>query len=369
MLESYPMNFENQMQKEKTCLNMIFKHHGCSGERRDAMSIKRIAELAGVSIATVSNALNGTGRISESTAARIRELAESEGLALRPRRRPGREGRKHITFTLAESTMSSLRYSNFNMRIFEGVQSSLESAGCPVVLFSRVDARNIERHTRDSAGVILMGHAPGPQALVDAAGKPLVWVSRYETGTADSVLENNREVARIGAEYLLGRGHRIIGYIDDQYIGTVSDRGRYFADFLRDAGAKAVIAGDRPIFNLMGDHPIVNADKLDGLLTKMFSGKDRPTALFSPGDLMSVSIYAFLKRHGMRPMKDIDFISCNNEMPFMRDLSPRPPTIDFNLFAMGRRAAEMLLWRMKNPEEPPQKMLIQPYLVMPKPSA
>ena len=328
------------------------------------MSLKRIAELAGVSIATVSNALNGTGRVSAGTADRIRELAEREGLLPSPKKQPKQPERKYVTFTVADN-MTSLRHSNFNMRIFEGVQSRLESEGYSVVLFSKVNARDIGRQTRDSAGIILMGHDPDPQSFVDAAGKPLVWASRYETGTADAVLENNREIARIAANYLLSRGHKTVGYIDDRYIQTVSDRGMYFAHSMHEGGAKAVILGDRPIFDLMSDHPIVNTEKLDRLLAKMFSGRDQPTALFSPGDLMSVSIYAFLKRNGIRPMEDIDFISCNNEMPFTGDLLPRPPTIDFNLFVMGQRAAEMLLWRMKTPADPPQKLLIPPFLVMP----
>lgn len=328
------------------------------------MSIKRIAELAGVSIATVSNALNHTGRVSAETAARIRDLAEREGVTPRPKKSPQPAERKYITFTVADR-MSSLRHSNFNMRIFEGVQARLEAAGYSVVLFSKVSVGDIGRHTKDSAGVVLMGHDPNPQAFVDAAKKPLVWVSRYETGTADTVVENNREIARIAANHLLSRGHKTIGYIDDRYIQTVSDRGFYFARYVREGGAKAVILGDQPIFNLLADHPIVSADKLDRLLAKMFSGRDQPTALFSPGDLMSVSMYAFLKRHGIKPMQDIDFISCNNEMPFTGDLLPRPPTIDFNLFVMGQRAAEMLLWRMKNPADPPQKLLIPPFLVMP----
>lgn len=329
------------------------------------MSIKHIAELAGVSTATVSNALNGTGRVSAETVARVRALAEGEGFVLRPKKRSRQSERKYVTFSIADR-MTSLRHSIFNLRVLEGVQSRLESAGCSVVLFSKVCARDIGRHTRDSAGVILIGQEPDPQAVVDAAGKPLVWVSRYETGTADAVLENNREIARIAADHLLAGGHKIVGYIDDRYIGTVSDRGLYFARFMREGGGKAVILGDRPIFELLSDHPIINTDKLDRLLTKMFSGRDRPTAVFSPGDLMSVSIYAFLRRNGIRPMEDIGFISCNNEMPFLGSLLPRPPTIDFNLFIMGRRAAEMLLWRMKNPSEPPQKLLIPPYLVMPE---
>ncbi len=336
----------------------LFLHSGYG------MSIQYIAQLAGVSIATVSNALNGTGRVSAGTAERIRALALREGVVLRSKKRSRQPERKYVTFTVADN-MTSLRHSAFNMLIFEGVQSRLESAGCSVVLFSKVNARDIGRQTGNSAGIILMGHDPNPQAFVDAAKKPLVWASRYETGTADAVVENNREIARIAANHLLARGHKTVGYIDDQYIQTVSDRGMYFARYLQEAGAKAVIFGDRPIFDLMSDHPIVNTDKLDRLLSKMFSGRDRPTAIFSPGDLMSISIYAYLKRNGIRPMEDIDFISCNNELPFTGDLVPKPPTIDFNLFVLGQRAAETLLWRMKNPSEPPQKLLIQPYLVMP----
>ncbi len=328
------------------------------------MSIQRIAELAGVSIATVSNALNGTGRVSSGTAEKIRKIAERENLTTRPKRRVQPREKKHITFTIADKA-ASLRHSTFNMHIFEGVQARLESAGYSVVLFSRVDVNNICRHTKDSAGIIMMGHDPQPQAFFDAAKKPLVWVSRYETGTADTVLENNREIGRIAAHHLLGRGHKVIAYVDDEYIQTVSDRGRHFARYVREGGGKPVVLRDKLIFDIVGNHPVINTDKLDRVMAKMLAEKERPTALFSPGDMMTLSIYAFLKRNSIMPMKDIDIISCNNEMPYIREMSPRPPTIDFNLHFMGSRAADTLLWRMSNPDAPPQKILIAPRLLLP----
>ncbi|MCD7895873.1 MAG: LacI family transcriptional regulator [Planctomycetaceae bacterium] len=328
------------------------------------MSITKIAKLAGVSIATVSNALKGTGRVSPATAKKIKAIAKKENYTVRAKKTAAPRETKQVTFVLADHK-THLRHLSFNMRIFEGVQEKCDRLGYTVVLHSHASRTDLVKQSQGSVGVLILGHIPQPQTLIDAARKPVVWVSRYETGSADAVLENNREIARLAAAHLIARGHKSIGYIDDQYIGTVSDRGYYFERFLREAGVKPVIFRDTILFDLLGNDPIINTDKLYRILTKMFSGKDKPTALFSPGDSMTLSMYSFFKQHGIRPLKDIDIVSCNNEMPYIAEIRPRPPTIDFNLREMGVRAVESLLWRISNPSRPAQKILVEPFLVLP----
>ena len=56
------------------------------------MNMKEIAQLAGVTAATVSNAINGTGNVSEKKRKEIMEIIEKEGYGL-----PKVSGQKRAT--------------------------------------------------------------------------------------------------------------------------------------------------------------------------------------------------------------------------------------------------------------------------------
>jgi DNA-binding LacI/PurR family transcriptional regulator len=64
------------------------------------------------------------------------------------------------------------------------------------------------------------------------------------------------------------------------------------------------------------------------------------------------------------PGRDIDVISCNNEMSYLVGLDPRPATIDIGAETIGRRSVEQLLRRIKHPEELRQvQIAVTPMLV------
>src|SRR2546423_11172331 len=64
----------------RTCLNgRVARLRGSDRAPRSRLTIRDIAELAGVSIATVSRAVNGRGDVSEETRAMVRRIAREHG--------------------------------------------------------------------------------------------------------------------------------------------------------------------------------------------------------------------------------------------------------------------------------------------------
>ena len=61
--------------------------------------------------------------------------------------------------------------------------------------------------------------------------------------------------------------------------------------------------------------------------------------------------------------RDIDLISCNNDARHLALLDPHLVNIVIQASQIGRAAVEMLLWRMKNPDEAVRRLLIAPALV------
>lgn len=327
------------------------------------MSIKRIAELAGVSIATVSNVLNGTGRVSEETAKKVREIAENSGLSLRGKRRNFSAEVKRIAFASADDLMSS-QDSFFKMRLLDGIQSFLDGRGYSVLHSSQVNPDNILRQTRDAAAVILIGFSVDPELFASATQKPIIWALRNHLGAVDVVQEDNQLVAKLAAEYLLERGHTHIGYIDDECIDTVVERGCHLLNFVQDAGAKLSMVRGRGVFGRDEDGDGVDLAQTEHLLNKLVGRKNPPTGLFVPGDLLTMRVYSLLRKRGVEPGRDVEIVSCNSVSPYNIGLSPRPAVIDIELETVGRRAAETALWRLDNPGEPPIRLLVRPRLIL-----
>ncbi len=328
------------------------------------MSIARIAQLAGVSVATVSNVLNGTGRVSPETARRVREIAAESNFQIRRKRRNGSQGKKRIAFSLVDEVLR-FRQSNWVLGLMGAIQQVIEPRGYSLTVLSAATEDSIEKQTRDAAAVILYGYDPEPKSIIAAAGKPIIWIMRYECSPADVVMEDNREMGKMVAEYFISRGHKHIGFIADTRIEPVVERGRFMAQYAADMKCKTSIVGDDKLFTNEQGKPGIDTEKTDKLLDKLLKGDKGPTALFVPGDLLTVHVYSYLQRRGLRPMADLDIVSCNHEAVYYELLDPRPPVVEMDIPSIGTMAAQAALWRIENIDMPPAKFLLAPKLLMP----
>jgi LacI family transcriptional regulator len=99
---------------------------------------------------------------------------------------------------------------------------------------------------------------------------------------------------------------------------------------------------------------ITHQDKVD-LLTDRWVAMpraSRPTALFVPSDRTAVQLYSALARRGLTVAKDVSVISCNNERSLLANQHPGVTSIDIHADFIGRRAVDLLLWRIAHPLEP-----------------
>jgi LacI family transcriptional regulator len=72
----------------------------------------------------------------------------------------------------------------------------------------------------------------------------------------------------------------------------------------------------------------------------------RPTAVFVPGDSVTAMVYRALSERGLRVGRDLSLVSCNHEQSLLTGLYPTPTTIDIHAEQVGRRAVDLLAWRM-----------------------
>ena len=153
-------------------------------------------------------------------------------------------------------------------------------------------------------GLLLMPATDRQDYLVAElrAGLPTVFVDRAPRGVdADSVTVDNRGGARMAVEHLMEHGHRRIGLVSDNpSISSSAER----IDGYRDALGTVGIQPDGHLMSLGG------ATRDDGYRAarRLLDAPDRPTALFTANNFMTVGTMLALSDLGLRVPDDISLV-------------------------------------------------------------
>lgn len=204
-----------------------------TGRRGARVRLRDVADAAGVSVSAVSQALNGNGTISHTTAERVREVAAElsyrpDWLAVSLRRQQ----------TSLVGVLTSFLNHPFHSELLAALATEAAARQLSLLVAAAPDQPAADRHLQDfldqrCAGVIVFGDRPlGSTA---ASGIPVV-VLYAETWTPElgfSAVElDDRAGTRSATEHLISLGHRRIALIANQS----SPRRAGYEDALRAAG-------------------------------------------------------------------------------------------------------------------------------------
>ncbi|RFU36986.1 LacI family transcriptional regulator [Actinomadura logoneensis] len=195
-----------------------------------AATIKDVAASAGVGIATVSRVFSGTGAVSAATRERV--LAAARDLHYRPSA-VGRSLKTRRTGGLGLAVPDAT--DPFCADLIGGVLDCARTLGQHVLLDATLGdpAREAEIADRFAEqrvdGVIAVPSGTGdPWEGFPRAGVPLVFAGRVPscrtwTGRAPAVLADDAAGIRSAVEYLVGLGHRRVGFLGAPAPGTPPD--------------------------------------------------------------------------------------------------------------------------------------------------
>ncbi len=218
-------------------------------------------------------------------------------------------------------------------------------------------------------GVVVIGSAPAPWLDRVAAGRPRVWLNSHHEAAGDAVLAGNQQIGAMAADYLLSRGHQRLGFFC-----TMANLPPYptrLAAFrVQAALAQPAVEVDAFTFQTGGPAEVdlggleAMQSQIARLVDRWLEASPRPTGLFVPNDMMTAMLYAELIGRSIQPGRDVEIISCNNELTCLVGIRPRPATIDIGGQAIGARAIEQLIWRINHPDDRRQAQLaIEPLLI------
>src|SRR5262249_9410823 len=101
-----------------------------------------------------------------------------------------------------------------------------------------------------------------------------------------------------------------------------------------------------------------SSEAIEQVLERWSALSPRPTGLFVPTDLATVSVYRKLNDRKIRPGADVEIVSCDKREDQLSMLDPQPMSIDLNREVIARLAVERLLWRMREGMESPSVRIV-----------
>lgn len=306
------------------------------------VTINDVARAAGVSISTVSVALNGQQGVSEVTRLRVASVAESIGWIPSVRGRSLSRGRAFAVGLVLQRNPKVLEVDPFFAGFIGGVEAVLERGGYALVLqLATSRSRVVERLRRlvldrRIDGVFLtdvMTNDPRVPLLNELA-VPTVSVNT-ESGTCPfpTVRQDHEPGLRDLMAYLVSLGHERIAYVGGKrgYVHA-AQREQGWRDGLALAGLPT---GPR----VSGDFTSQSgARAADDLLTR----PDRPTAVVCANDLTAIGFIARAGAMGFRIPHDVS-VTGYDGIELGSYVRPRLTTLTTSPHELGRAGAELLL--------------------------
>jgi DNA-binding LacI/PurR family transcriptional regulator len=320
-----------------------------------APTVKQIAEMAQVSTATVSLALNNKPGVSPATRQRVLAIAETlskenGSQAFRPLTR----GSIRFLKIVKHSHILNRDHDVFIAAYNEGIDKEARRHGCNLeithITIDQVDDFISHLNSSSSKGLIVLGTELNSRDILafENVKVPIVVIdTTFDFVDFDFVDMNNTEALFQIIRYFRDNNHRDIGLIWSEDVQV-----RNF-ELRRLAFEQAVKYYELPFNprNILSVDSTFN-DAYQGTLQHLKRGLKLPTALFSANDLIASACIKAFKESGIRVPEDVSVIGFDN-LPMCEMLDPPLTTMNVSKQQIGAMAAQLLIRRISHSEGAP----------------
>ncbi|MCD7731271.1 MAG: LacI family transcriptional regulator [Oscillospiraceae bacterium] len=306
------------------------------------VSIKDIASECGVSIATVSKALNNHKDVSEATKNAVRETAKRLGYLPNYQARALKTNRTYnLGVVFAERAQSGLTHSYF-AAVLNSFKNEAEANGYDITFISSNIGNNpltFYEHciSRNVDGVMVANVDDYEDVHVTElleSSVPLVTLD-YKTENKPAVISDNYQGMQTLVKYVYDKGHRKIAYIYGDEASVTSIRIGSFRDALKSLNIEI-----REDYLLHGKyHDPAVTEQLAARLVKM---SDPPTCIVLPDDFSAIGALTAFEKLGMSVPNDISIVGYDGIM-LSQVLNPKLTTFKQDTEKLGAEAAKQLI--------------------------
>ncbi|MBT9677189.1 ribose utilization transcriptional repressor RbsR [Levilactobacillus brevis] len=313
------------------------------------VTIRDLAEAAGVSVTTVSQILNGKGeRFSIETRQRVHQLQEDLGYV------PDFNARNLIMKSAQTIGVLVPNLGNpfFSMFIRGVQQTSRERHFIPLIFGANHDEQLESYYLQELIkravdGLIIASASITGEAIdniLKKNGIPYLLIDQNGGPSVDRIRVDDEQGGQLAARYLLALGHQRIVVVMPEH-PTQNLR-------IRLAGFKAQLV-DQQI--PLADSAVITSPmtKLGGYQATAAVLAQHPTAVFAINDETALGLMRGLHEQGVRVPDDISVLGYD-DIDLDEYVVPKLTTIHQPVVTMGQQATELLINRVQNQRQPAQ---------------
>lgn len=298
-------------------------------------TIHDVAAAAGVSVATVSKAVNGRYGVAPDTVQRVLTAVADLGYESSLVASSMRARQTGVVGVLVAD------FEPFSAEVLKGVGAALRDSRLDLLAYSgsrQVSSEGWERRSLSRlSGTLVDGVIMVTPTVVNvSADVPVVAIDPH-TGPADlpTVESDSFAGARHAVAYLISLGHRRIGF--------VAGRPDLRSSMLREGGYRRALDDARIPF----DTTLVGVGSYDQDIsreaaTRLLRRHDRPTAVFAANDVSALTVVRVAHEHGLCVPRDLSVVGFD-DVPDASQATPALTTVRQPMQRLGAEAVTLLL--------------------------
>ncbi|GAB3395348.1 hypothetical protein GCM10027568_27300 [Humibacter soli] len=317
-----------------------------------ARTISDVAELAGVSLSTVSRVMNGSTTVDPALSERVRQAAHSLNYSASPVAR---------SLVLGKTQTVAVVVPDLANPVFQGILRGLSAAAARqnyhVLVADSFENLEEERvlaveARRRCDGIVLCAPrmpAEELEALLPDLG-PVVLINRDSSTPASTVTADYRSGMLQLLEHLYSLGHRRIAYLPGS------------------ASAQSNLSRLSAIREFTEAHPDATVSERrggvgfeDGHAAAEVVATSDDTAVLAYNDLVAMGLLSALTERGVRVPQDVS-ITGFDDIPFARYTTPPLTTASVPIEELGRQAWDRM-WALLSETPPESNISFEPQLI------
>ncbi|WP_160722972.1 LacI family DNA-binding transcriptional regulator [Bacillus sp. USDA818B3_A] len=330
-------------------------------KNRARVTLKDVAEHAGVSRATASLIVRNSPNVAEKTRKKVLASMEELGYVY-DRIAANLRSKRSSTIGVIFTDIANTYFSD----LLKGVSTTLESEGYTVLLGTTFDSEEKQVHLLSTMlehrvdGIILCpvsGSSKEPIEKLKKLDLPIVHAVREIANLdCDYVGIDYSMGAKLAINYLLKNGHQQIAFVGGRKESTAwQQRVEGFKQAYQSAG-----------FEVEDSMLVSTAPTRDGGalgVKELLSQGTKPTAIFCFNDLVALGVMVGLRESGLIPGKDVAVIGFD-DIPEAGITNPPLTTVSSFASDIGASAAALLHKRINDIDRPTERIILHPELVV-----
>lgn len=316
------------------------------------MTIREIANLAGVSPAAVSLVINKKKGVSDETRQRVLAVIEEHNYMVPGQKRSSKPKRFRLCVVKFRTHGIAIEENQgFIASIIDQIERECRYYGYDLAMVNCEVATATEtlKEVMDSPpdGVILMGTelSEADYKLLDILTVPTVVLDHSMRGVhVDSVVMDNEAISAEAVRYLYSLGYRDIGYL--RFSLPIRNCEERYQGYLREM-ERLGLSIPKPI-SIM---PTLSGAYKDMKQLLEEGGYMPHGACVADNDTVAIGVMKAIREAGYSIPEDISIIGVD-DIPFSAMTMPALTTMRISRSALGTLAVDMLRKRIKNPNWP-----------------